>query len=372
LETIPYVDLKTQYQVLKKSIHSRIERVLDHGQFINGPEVRELEEALAKFVGCKYALGCSSGTDALLIPMMALGIGPGDEVITTPFSFVATAETMHLVGATPVFVDINPETYNLDPIQVERAITAKTKAIVPVSLYGLPADLETFEALCQKYGLHLLEDAAQSFGARLGSRRSCNFGMAAGTSFFPAKPLGGYGDSGGIFTNDEKLFVAMREIREHGSEMRYHHTRLGVNARIDTLQAAILLAKLERYDWEMERRNSHAQRYNQAFAEVPNLKIPIVPKGYFSSWAQYTLRVPRRAEFQAELQKLGVPTSIHYPKIIPEQPWYQKFNPNREGKWPEARRAAQEVMSLPISPDLTVSQQDRVIEAVLSVAKKLS
>ncbi|RYZ86591.1 MAG: DegT/DnrJ/EryC1/StrS family aminotransferase, partial [Proteobacteria bacterium] len=313
--SIPFIDLKSQYKALKENIDSRIQKVLDHGAYVNGPEVAELESKLAQHTGSKYALACASGTDALVIPMMALGIGPGDEVITTAFSFIATAETICLVGATPVYVDIDPVTFNIDVKAIEKAITPKTKAIVPVSLYGQVADMDEINAIAKKHNLLVIEDSAQSYGATYKDKKSSNVSLVGGTSFFPAKPLGCYGDGGAIFTSDEKLFKIMKEIREHGSEARYHHTRLGVNGRLDTIQCAILLAKLERYDWEIEQRQKVADRYHKAFAAIktPGFTIPFVKSDRKSVWAQYTLTVDDRATFQKKLTDAGVPTSIHYP-----------------------------------------------------------
>lgn len=362
---IPFIDLKSQYEALKPEIQKRINQVLEHGAYINGPEVQELEEKLAAFTGTKYALTCASGTDALLIPMMALGIGPGDEVITTAFSFIATAETICLMGATPVYVDIDPKTYNLDPQLVEAAITPKTKAILPVSLYGQVADMDALQTIATRHNLYLLEDLAQSFGALYKGRRSGSMGIASGTSFFPAKPLGGYGDGGALFTNDEGLYKAMKEIREHGSEKRYYHTRLGINGRLDTLQCAILLAKLGRYPQEIEMRNQVARQYQEGLSQVsaPGFSLPFIESHNTSVWAQYTLTVANRQDFQDKMSARGVPTSIHYPRIMPEQPWYQAQNP-RPLDWTHSRWAADHVISLPMSPDLKAEDQKKVIEAV--------
>ncbi|PIS11934.1 MAG: aminotransferase DegT [Bdellovibrio sp. CG10_big_fil_rev_8_21_14_0_10_47_8] len=366
---IPFIDLKTQYQSLKENIGQRIQKVLDHGAFINGPEVVECEKKLAEFVGSKYALACASGTDALQVPMMALGVGdsPDDEVITTAFSFIATAETIVLAGAKPVYVDIDPKTFNIDPQQVERAITPKTKAILPVSLYGQLPDMDALNSIAQKHGIPVIEDAAQSFGATFKGKRSCNFTVASGTSFFPAKPLGCYGDGGAIFTNDEKLMTAMKEIREHGSESRYYHTRLGINGRLDTIQCAILLAKLERYPWEIEQREKIAHRYNQAFSEIKakGFVYPFVADGHQSVWAQYTLMVNDRASFQKKLQDVGVPTSVHYPRIMPEQPWYKKNANKCIGDLQHARWAADHVVSIPMYPDMDEKTQNYIIEQVV-------
>ena len=364
---IPFVDLKTQYQALKTSIDARIHKVLDHGAFINGPEVQELETKLAAHTGAKYALSCASGTDALLVPLMALGVGSGDEVITTAFSFIATAETICLAGAKPIYVDIDPSSYNIDVSKIEKAITSKTKAIMPVSLYGQIADMDEINAIAKKHNLFVIEDSAQSFGASYKGKKSGNVSLVGGTSFFPAKPLGCYGDGGAIFTSDENLFKIMKEIREHGSESRYHHTRLGVNARLDTLQCAILLAKLERYDWEVDQRQRIGNRYNQAFSEIKKdgFKIPTIKSDRLSVWAQYTLAVTDRSTFQKKLTDAGVPTSIHYPRTMPDQPWYKEHTADPKADLNHARWAAEHVISLPLYPDMTNDIQDRVIEAVL-------
>lgn len=368
--TIPFIDLKSQYKALKNPIDSRIQKVLEHGAYVNGPEVAELETKLAQHTGAKYALTCASGTDALVIPMMALGIGPGDEIITTAFSFIATAETICLVGAKPIYVDVDPVTYNIDPKAIEKAITAKTKAIMPVSLYGQMADMDEINAIAKKHNLFVIEDAAQSYGASYKDRKSCNASTVGATSFFPAKPLGCYGDGGAIFTNDEKLLKAMKEIREHGSESRYYHTRLGVNGRLDTIQCAILLSKLERYDWEVDQRQKIADRYNQAFSAVkaPGFSIPVVKSDRKSVWAQYTVSVKNRAEFQKALTEAGVPTSIHYPRTMPDQPWYKENTPC-QNDISNSRHAAEHVISLPMFPDMDTATQDKIIAAVVAALK---
>lgn len=366
MSQIPFIDLKAQYNALKPQIDARIQAVLDHGAFINGPEVAQLEKRLAEFTGTKHCLACASGTDALILPMMALGIGAGDEVITTAFSFIATAETIVLAGATPVYVDIDPVTFNIDPKKIEAAITPKTKAIIPVSLYGQMADMDAINAIAAKHKLYVIEDTAQSFGAKSKDRRSGSMSIASGTSFFPAKPLGCYGDGGAVFTNDDQLMKAMKEIREHGSETRYYHTRLGINGRLDTLQCAILLAKIERYEWEISARQKVADRYNAAFAHIKleGFSYPQVTPNNQSVWAQYTITVNQREEFQKRLTELGIPTSIHYPRIMPEQPWYKANLKSPKHDWTHSLWAASHVISLPMYPDLDPTTQDRIIDGV--------
>ncbi|MGZ3724495.1 MAG: DegT/DnrJ/EryC1/StrS family aminotransferase [Pseudobdellovibrio sp.] len=364
---VPFIDLKSQYLALKESIDSRIQKVLESGAYIGGPEVAELEKKLAEHTGSQHCLAVASGTDALLIPLMALGIGPGDEVITTAFSFIATAETIVLAGATPVFVDIDRQTFNIDPKKIEAAITPKTKAIMPVSLYGQAADLDEINAIAKKHNLFVIEDTAQSYGAHYKNKKSGALTTAAGTSFYPAKPLGCYGDGGAIFTNDAKLLLAMKEIREHGSEKRYYHTRLGINGRLDTIQCAILLAKLERYDWETSERNRIATRYSQAFKGLESLdkqfSTPYVKPGNLSVWAQYTLTLTNRELFQKKMTELQVPTTVHYPMTMPDQPWYKK-NVALKYNIDISRWAADHVISLPMYPDMDEKTQDIVIDAV--------
>lgn len=364
---VPFIDLKSQYKALKNSIDSRIQKVLESGAYINGPEVAELEQKLALHTGAQHCLAVASGTDALLIPMMALGIGPGDEVITTAFSFIATAETIVLSGATPVYVDIDRKTFNLDVKQIEKAITSKTKAIMPVSLYGQVADLDEINEIAKKHNLFVIEDTAQSYGAKYKNKKSGACTTAAGTSFYPAKPLGCYGDGGAIFTNDAQLHLAMKEIREHGSEKRYFHTRLGVNGRLDTIQCAILLAKLERYDWEVEARNKIADFFNTGLAGLekidPQFSTPFIKPDHQSVWAQYTVTVSHRDAFQKKMQELGVPTTVHYPMTMPDQPWYKANTPLRHDIT-QSRWAADHVISLPMYPDMDLETQKIIVDAV--------
>ncbi|HMN69549.1 MAG TPA: DegT/DnrJ/EryC1/StrS family aminotransferase [Bdellovibrionales bacterium] len=365
MKTIPFIDLKAQYQALKEPIQKRIQDVLEHGLFIMGPEVEELEKKLAAFTSTKHALAMASNTDAAMIAMMALGIGPGDEVIMPAFSFIATAETVLLVGATPVYVDIDPKTFNLDVAQLEKALSPKTKAIQPVSLYGQTADMDAINAFAKKHGLSVIEDAAQSFGAKYKSKRSCALSTVGVTSFFPAKPLGCYGDGGAIFTDDDQLAEAMREIRVHGQKQRYYHTRIGVNGRLDTLQCAILIPKLERFPWELEQRAKWAERYNRAFSELRSkgVSVPELAPDRTSSWAQYTLVISNREKFQKALQDQGIPTAIHYPRTMPDQPAYTKHG--RTLNIEVSRRMAETVVSLPLYPDMNEEIQDYVIERVL-------
>ncbi len=366
--SVPFIDLKSQYLALKNSIDSRIQKVLESGAYINGPEVAELEQKLALHTGTKHCLAVASGTDALLMPMMALGIGPGDEVITTAFSFIATAETIVLAGATPIYVDIDRKTFNIDVKKIEQAITPKTKAIMPVSLYGQVADLDEINELAKKHNLFVIEDTAQSYGAKYKNKKSGACTIAAGTSFYPAKPLGCYGDGGAVFTNDSNLYTVMKEIREHGSEKRYYHTRLGINGRLDTIQCAILLSKLERYDWEVEQRNKIADNFSKSFKGLdkvdPLFSTPLVKEGNQSVWAQYTVTITNREAFQKKMQELGVPTTVHYPMTMPDQPWYSKNTPQRH-EISHSRWAAQHVISLPMFPDMNSEIQQKIIDAVL-------
>lgn len=364
--SIPFIDLKSQYKALKNSIDTRIMKVLEHGAYVNGPEVVELEKLLAEYVGVKHCLAVASGTDALMLPLMALGVGPGDEVITTAFSFIATAEVICLIGAKPIYVDIDPKTYNIDPLQLEAAITKQTKAIMPVSLYGQMPDMEAINAIAKKHNIPVIEDAAQSFGATYKNQKSGSLTVACGTSFFPAKPLGAYGDGGAIFTNDDSMAKVIKEIREHGSESRYYHTRLGLNARLDTIQCAILLSKMERYDWEFQQRQVIAGRYTQAFSDIKaeGFSTPFVAENHKSAWAQYTITVKDRTNFQKKMTEAGVPTSVHYPRIMPDQPWYKENTANPNQELPIARWAAEHVISLPIYPDMDETTQNKIITAV--------
>ena len=365
--TIPFIDLKTQYQALKPQIHARIDAVLEHGQYIMGPEVKELEEKLALYTGAKHCITVASGTEALLMSLMALDIKPGDEIITTPFTFVATAEVIVLLGAKPVFVDVEPDTGNIDASLIEAKITAKTKAIMPVSLYGQVADMDEINAISARNGnIPVIEDAAQSFGATYKGRKSCNLSTIGCTSFFPSKPLGCYGDGGAIFTNDDNLAQAMREIRVHGQSQRYVHTRIGVGGRMDTLQCAIVLAKLERFDWEVEQRKAIGQRYTDLITSLQTGKgaaaitTPTIRPDRTSVYAQYTVFAPDREALQTRLAAAGVPTAVHYPVPLNEQPAYKHLCcPDCT---PVAQRLAKVVMSLPMDSDLKADVQAKMVE----------
>lgn len=359
-----FIDLKSQYQALKPSIDARIQAVLDHGQYIMGPEVAELEAKLAAYTGAKHCITVASGTEALLIALMAEGIGPGHEVITTPFTFAATAETIVLAGAKPVYVDIKPGDCNIDPSLIEAAITPATRAIMPVSLYGQVADMDEINAIATRHGLSVIEDAAQSFGATYKGRKSCNVSRIGATSFFPSKPLGCYGDGGALFTSDDALAQAMREIRVHGQSQRYLHTRIGVGGRMDTLQCAIVLAKLDRFDWEIEQRRRLGNRYAELIgASGTPVELLEVAPDRDCVWAQYTIKVQQRSAVQAALKAAGIPTAVHYPLPLHHQPAFARPEVPAESA-PVSVAAAQSVLSLPMSADLTDAQQAFVVSTL--------
>jgi len=361
--SIHFVDLKTQYEALKEEIQHRINGVLEHGQYIMGPEVAELELRLSAYTGAKHCITVSSGTDALLISLMALGIGPGDEVVTTPFTFAATAEVIVLLGATPVFVDIDPLTCNVDVGKLEAAITSKTKAIMPVSLYGQPSDMDEINSIARSHGnIPVIEDAAQSFGSEYKGRKSCNLSTIGCTSFFPSKPLGCYGDGGAIFTSDDTFAQACREIRIHGQSKRYWHTRIGLGGRMDTLQCAIVLAKLKRFDWEVTERIKIGARYNQIMDEMGVRRVH-QKSDRTSVFAQYTIMLENREEVQNFLRSEGIPTAVHYPVPLNEQPVFRRFGSLQST--PYSSSVAKLVVSLPMSADVTP-----VFETVQSALRK--
>jgi UDP-2-acetamido-2-deoxy-ribo-hexuluronate aminotransferase len=384
---VEFIDLSTQQQKIKELLNINIHKVLDHGQYIMGPEVTKLESVLASYVGVKHAIGCASGTDALLMALMAYGVGPGDAILTTPFTFIATAEVISLLGATPVFVDIDPQTFNIDPKKLALAIHAvKTndpslyplpithhplpltpRGIIPVDLYGLPADYDAIDAVAKKYGLFVIEDAAQSFGAEYKGRKSCSFGDIACTSFFPAKPLGCYGDGGMCFTNDSPLAQKLNSIRVHGKGgHKYDNIRIGINGRLDTLQAAILLAKFEIFPDEIEVRQKVAQNYSTALGTKPSvLGTPFIPEGYKSAWAQYSLLTAdsTRAQLMEKLKAAGIPTAIYYPKPLHLQTAFAPLS-YKKGDFPISEDCAERIFSLPMHPYLTEQDQTKIAEVI--------
>ncbi len=356
-----FIDLKAQYRRIEDEVHRRIEVVLEHGQYILGPEVAELEKKLEAYVGVRHCIGISDGTTALQVALMALDIGPGSEVITTPFTFIAAGEMIALMGATPVFVDIDPNTYNIDPALIEAAITPRTKAIMPVSLFGQCADFDVINAIAARHDLPVIEDGAQSFGASYKGKRSCGLTTIGCTSFFPSKPLGAYGDGGACFTNDDALAKTIREIHLHGQDRRYHHSRIGLNGRLDTLQAAILLVKLSVFDREVGERARIGERYSQALGSI--VHTPVIAVGNTSVYAQYTIEVNERDSFCASLQAAGIPTAVHYPIPLHLQPAFSAQK-KTVGSYPQSEAAAARVVSLPMHSDLDPQQQDIVIAAV--------
>lgn len=361
---IQFVDLNAQQDRIRAEIETGIARVLAHGKYILGPEVTELEERLADFSGAKYCISCANGTDALQIALMSLDLQPGDEIITPAFSYIATAEAAALLGLKPIYVDINPLTYCMDPALIEAAITDRTKVIIPVSLYGQCADFDAINAIAKAHGLYVIEDAAQSFGASYKSRMSCNLSDIACTSFFPSKPLGCYGDGGAIFTNDEVLAKSLRQISRHGQAARYHHIRVGVNSRLDTLQAAILLPKLAILADEIKARNVVADMYREAFSNS-NVALPHIEAHNISAWAQFTIRVEDRDKVQVNLRDRGVPTAVHYPMPLNKQPAVA----DNSRPVPHGDAAAATVMSLPMHPYMTLETVGLVVDALKEVLK---
>lgn len=386
---IPFIDLKTQFVRLEPEIRKRLDTVLEHGRFIMGPEVAELEKALAAFAGTKHAVSCASGTDALLMPLMAWGIGPGDAVFTTPFTFIATAEVIALLGATPVFVDIDPATYNLDPAKLALAVAAvkaqdptiyplpqaaldkklTPRAVIPVDLFGLPCDADALAAIAAESGLLILEDAAQGFGGVYKGRKAGSLGTAGATSFFPAKPLGCFGDGGAVFTDDDTLAGLLESIRVHGKgSAKYDNVRVGLNARLDTMQAAVLLAKLPAFPAELDARDAVAARYAEKLSSLPDLTQPTVPNGYRSAWAQYTLASPRRDAIMAALREEGIPSMIYYPKSLHEQTAFVGLGYAPQD-FPASQAASGNVFSLPMHPYLDAATQDRICAALAKAVR---
>ena len=356
-----FIDLEQQQNRIKKQIDTNIAKVLAHGRYIMGPEVSELEEQMADYVGVKYCIGVSSGTDALLIAMMALEIGPGDEVITTPFTFIATSEMIKLLGAKPVFVDIDPQTYNIDPEKISSAITDNTKLILPVSLYGQCADMDAINTIAKQHNLPVLEDGAQSFGATYKGRKSCNLSTVGCTSFFPSKPLGCYGDGGAIFTNDDVLAKVMCEIRVHGQDKRYSHPRLGINGRLDTIQAAVLLAKFEIFPDEVIQRDRVGRQYTASInAMQSTIVAPQIRSNCTTVYAQYSIMANNREQLIAKLNKMNIPTAVHYPVPLHLQPPFY----NNQLNLPVVEDVATKIVSLPMHPYLSTEDIEKVSRAL--------
>jgi UDP-2-acetamido-2-deoxy-ribo-hexuluronate aminotransferase len=359
---VEFVDLKQQYQQYKAEIDERIDQVLDHGHFIMGPEIEEVEEALARRVGVPHCITTASGTDSLEIALRALEVGPGDDVITVPFTWISSAEAIGLVGARPVFVDIEPASYNIDISKLESSITPRTKAILAVSLFGQMPDYDRINAIAGEYGIPVIEDGAQSFGAMQRGRSSCSVTTVGSTSFFPAKPLGCYGDGGALFTRDDALAGTMKAIRTHGGQQRHYHPLLGMNGRFDTIQAAVLLAKLPHFNEEVERRTQIGARYTEGLRGV--VGVPEIMPGNTHVYAQYTIGARDRDALKQALQLQGIPSAVYYPRCLHEQPVFAGYG--SWGDFPVAERASRAVLSLPMHPFLSEPEQDQVIEAVLA------
>jgi len=356
-----FIDLKTQQNRIREKIDIAIAKVLDHGQYVMGPEIKELEDALCNYTGSKYCISNASGTDALLLAMLALGIGNGDEVITSPFTFIATGEMIALIGAKPVFVDIDDKAYNIDPTKIEEKITDKTKAIMPVSLYGQCAKFDEINEVASKYNLSVIEDGAQSFGASYKNKKSSNLSTIGCTSFFPSKPLGGYGDGGACFTNDEEIAQKMSWLRVHGQDKRYHHPLIGINGRLDTIQAAILLEKMAIFEDEIDKREKIGARYSELLAST--VVTPYIEKHNTSVYGQYTILVEKREQFLESMQAKNIPTAVHYPIPLNLQPAFSQYGQG-EGSFPIAEKIANQVVSLPMHPYLSEQDQDLIVKAV--------
>ena len=366
---IPFIDLQSQYQAYKEEIHKEMDDVLNSSGYILGPKVELLEKELASFTGTSYAITCSSGTDSLVLALMAMGIQAGDEVLVPAFTFFATAETVSFLGAKPVFVDILPDTYCMDPEKAEAAVTEKTKAIVSVSLFGQIGPMDAYSSIAKKYGIKLIEDGAQSFGAEQKGKKSLSFGDMGSCSFFPAKPLGAYGEGGAVFTNNEDLYRTIISLRNHGQSERYLHHRIGINGRLDALQAAVLLVKLRHFSEEMETRQKKAARYMDGLKGLENITLPIIAEGNTSCYAQFTLRVKGRNSFIDFLKKREIPTAIHYPLPLNEQPVYASLGvPN--GSYPVSDEISNEVVSLPFSAFLTEKDQDMILASIRDWSKE--
>lgn len=385
---LPFIDLKAQYAVVGDDINKRVLEVLASTQYIMGPQVAEMEAGLARFAGVKHCVSCASGTDALLMALMALDIGPGDAVFTTPFTFVATAEVIALTGATPIFVDIDPNTYNIDPVLLEKALQAfatndksypmpknidigklTPKAVIPVDLFGLACDYDTINAIAAKYGITVLEDAAQGFGALYKGRRTCNLTPISATSFFPAKPLGCAGDGGAVFTDDDALLAKLHSIRVHGqSDDKYNNIRIGINGRMDTIQAAVILAKLPIFEREIEQRQAVAQAYTLRLKKLKNCKVPVVPQDYLSVWAQYSIMSSYKEKLMAALKDAEIPTACYYPIPLHLQGAFSYLG-YQKGDMPISEACAKDIFSLPMHPYLKEADIDRICGVIANILK---
>ncbi len=363
-----FIDLKSRHQLIGDKINARIQKVMAHGQFILGPEVREVEQKLAQYTGSKHCVTVSSGTDSLLIALMALGVGAGDEVITVPYTWISTAEVISLLGAKSVFVDIRPDTWNIDETLLEAAITYKTKAIMPVSIYGQCPDMDAINEVAKKYNLPVIEDAAQSFGATYKGKKSCNLSTIGSTSFFPSKPLGCYGDGGALLTNDDELAEKLRWIRVHGQERKHHHPILGINGRMDTIQAAILLEILEVFPDEVQKRENLGQTYSEGLAHLDGLETPRIGELNTSVYAQFTILAELREEIQQYLKVKDIPSVAYYAVPLHLQPVFNHLG-HRVGDFPVTEKVANECLSLPMSPYLTQEDQAKVIDAISKIKK---
>ena len=359
---IPMADLVGQYHHIKEEIQKAIDEVLESGRFILGPQVKALEEELAAYCETKHAVACNSGTDALQLALMALHVGPGDEVITTPFTFVATAEVIGLLGAKPVFVDIDPVTYNIDPGKIENAVSRKTRAIIPVHLYGQPADMDAINLVAKKHKLPVIEDACQAIGATYKGRKVCSLGEMACLSFFPSKNLGAYGDGGMILTSDPELEKSLRVIANHGQDKRYHHSMLGINSRLDTIQAAILHVRLRHLDDWSEARQDRAALYTELLSGL-NINTPVISETNTHVFHQYSIRVKERDQLQNHLQEAGIATAIHYPIPLHLQPAFRQYGKGI-GSLPVAESVANEVLSLPMYPELEEEKIHTIVERI--------
>ena len=359
-----FIDLKSRHELIGDKINARIQKVMAHGQFILGPEVQEVEGKLARFTGSKHCVTVSSGTDSLLIALIALGVGAGDEVITVPYTWISSAEVIALLGAKPVFVDVRPDTWNMDETLLEAAITDRSKAIMPVSIYGQCPDMDAINDIGKKYDLPVIEDAAQSFGATYKGRKSCNLSNIGSTSFFPSKPLGCYGDAGALFTNDDELAEKFRWIRVHGQERKHHHPILGLNGRMDTLQAAILLEILEVFPDEVQKREKLGQTYSEGLADLDGLETPRIGEHNTSVYAQYTILAEQREEIQNSLKEKEIPSVSYYSLPLHLQQVFKNLG-HKEGDFPVAEKVANQCLSLPMSPYLTQEDQTKVIATVL-------